>query len=371
MIGLRAAICALALICLGLAPRADAQTVRIKDLVEFDGVRSNDLVGYGLVVGLNGTGDGLRNAPFTEDIMSNILERLGVNVTGEQFRPKNVAAVFVTGRLPPFARSGGQIDVTVSAIGDAKSLLGGTLIMTPLNAADGQIYAVAQGTVIAGGVEAEGDAARIVQGVPTSGVIPAGARVEREIDFDFSELSSLRLALREPDFTTAARIETAINRSFGRGTARMLDSGTVNVDLVASGARSPAHAVVDIENLPVQPERRARVVVDQRSGTIVMGEDVRISRVAVSQGNLTLRIEEAPIAVQPNPFAAGETVVVPRTNIGVADDPGISLAEVPGGTSLSEVIAGLNALGVSPRDMIDILKSIKAAGALHAEFVVM
>lgn len=354
-----------------LTAPVSAQNVRIKDLVEFDGVRSNDLVGYGLVVGLNGTGDGLRNSPFTEEIMSNILERLGVNVTGEQFRPKNVAAVFVTGRLPPFARTGGQIDVTVSAIGDAKSLLGGTLIMTPLNAADGQIYAVAQGTIIAGGIEATGQAATVIQGVPTSGVIPAGARIEREVEFDFTQLSSLRLALREPDFTTAARIESVINRQFGRASALMLDSGTVSVDLTRSGASSPAHAVVAIENLPVEPERRARVVVDQRSGTIVMGEDVRISRVAVSQGNLTLRIQEAPIAVQPNPFSEGETVVVPRTETGIIEEPGIGLAEIPGGTSLSEVIAGLNALGVSPRDMIDILKSIKAAGALHAEFVVM
>ncbi|GGA10465.1 flagellar P-ring protein 2 [Salipiger profundus] len=361
-------------LCLGLIhwpSHAAAQAVRIKDLVEVDGVRANDLVGYGLVVGLNGTGDGLRNAPFTEEIMQNILERLGVNVTGEQFRPRNVAAVFVTARLPAFGRTGSQIDVTVSAIGDAQSLLGGTLIMTPLNAADGQIYAVAQGTVIAGGVGAEGDAARVVQGVPTAGVIPSGARIEREVDFEFSELSSLRLALREPDFTTAARIEAAINRRVGSGAAEMLDAGTVSVNLRRTGASSPARAVVAIENLAVEPERRARVVVDQRSGTIVMGEDVRLSRVAVSQGNLTLRIEEAPITVQPNPFAAGETVIVPRTNADIVKEPGIGLAEIPGGTSLSEVIAGLNALGVSPRDMIDILKSIKAAGALHAEFLVM
>ncbi|MGR3480051.1 flagellar basal body P-ring protein FlgI [Salipiger marinus] len=354
-----------------MAGQTEAQAVRIKDLVEVDGVRANDLVGYGLVVGLNGTGDGLRNAPFTEEIMQNILERLGVNVTGEQFRPRNVAAVFVTGRLPPFGRAGGQIDVTVSAIGDAKSLLGGTLIMTPLNAADGQIYAVAQGTVIAGGVEAEGDAGRVVQGVPTSGVIPAGARIEREVDFEFQDLSTLRLALREPDFTTAARIEAAINRAVGRRAANMTDAGTVSVDLLSTGASSPARAVVAIENLAVEPQRRARVVVDQRSGTIVMGEDVRISRVAVSQGNLTLRIQEAPIVVQPNPFAEGETIAVPRTEADIVEEPGIGLAEVPGGTSLSEVIAGLNALGVSPRDMIDILKSIKAAGALHAEFVMM
>ena len=243
--------------------------------------------------------------------------------------------------------------------------------MTPLNAADGQIYAVAQGTVIAGGVEAEGDAARVVQGVPTAGVIPSGARVEREVPFDFSQLSTLRLALREPDFTTAARIEDVINRRVGQRAATMLDAGTITVDLQRTGAGSPARAIVAIENLSVEPERRARVVVDQRSGTIVMGADVRISRVAVSQGNLTLRIEEAPLAIQPNPFSDGSTVVVPRTGAAIEEEPGIGLAEVPTGTNLSEVIAGLNALGVSPRDMIDILKSIKAAGALHADFVVM
>lgn len=349
---------------------ASANAIRIKDLVEFDGVRGNDLVGYGLVVGLNGTGDGLRNAPFTEEIMTSILERLGVNVTGEQFRPKNVAAVFVTATLPPFARSGSMIDVTVSAIGDANSLLGGTLIMTPMNAADGEIYAVAQGTVLAGGAAAEGDAAKVVQGVPTSGVIPSGARIEREVDFELSALSTLRLALREPDFTTAGRIEQVINSSFGRSVALMLDAGTVQIDIDATRMPSTAHALGRIENLLVEPERRARVVVDQRSGTIVMGEDVRISRVAVSQGNLTLRIEEAPVAVQPNPFAEGDTVVVPRSRAELDEEPGIKLAEVPDGTTLSEVVAGLNALGVAPRDMIDILKTIKAAGALHAEFVV-
>lgn len=349
---------------------ASAAPVRIKDLVEFDGVRGNDLVGYGLVVGLNGTGDGLRNAPFTEEIMSNLLERLGVNVTGETFRPKNVAAVFVTATLPPFARAGSQIDVTVSAIGDAKSLLGGTLVMTPLNAADGQIYAVAQGTIIAGGASAEGEAASITQGVPTAGSIPSGARVEREIAFDFAGLSTVRLALRNPDFTTAARIEEAINQEFGRGVSEMSDPGTVTLSISATGMKSPAHVLSRLENIVVQPEERARVVVDQRSGTIVMGQDVRISRVAVSQGNLTLRIEEAPQAVQPNPFAQGDTVVVPRTEASITEEPGIGMAEVPDGASLSEVVAGLNALGVSPRDMIDILKSINAAGALHAEFVV-
>ena len=355
---------------IGLGGAASATPIRIKDLVEFDGVRGNDLVGYGLVVGLNGTGDGIRNAPFTEEILSNLLERLGVNVTGEQFRPKNVAAVFVTATLPPFARAGSQIDVTVSAIGDAKSLLGGTLIMTPMNAADGEIYAVAQGTIIAGGASAEGAGASVIQGVPTAGVVPAGARVEREIDFDFTTLKTLRMALRSPDFSTAARIERAVNDHFGRQVAQMMDAGTVELDIGATRARSPAHAVGRLENISVEPERKARVVVDQRSGTIVLGEDVRISRVAVSQGNLTLRIQEQPVVVQPNPFAEGQTIVVPRSSASIEEEAGTGLAEVPAGTSLSEVIAGLNALGVSPRDMIDILKSIKAAGALHAEFVV-
>lgn len=358
------------LILLALPIIAQAAPIRLKDLVEFDGVRGNDLVGYGLVVGLNGTGDGLRNAPFTEEIMSNILERLGVNVSGEQFRPKNVASVIVTATLPPFARVGSQIDVTVSAIGDSKSLMGGTLIMTPLNAADGQIFAVAQGTILAGGAVAEGQAASVTRGVPTSGVIPSGARVEREIEFELSSLSTVRLALREPDFTTAGRIEVAINREFGRAVSIMRDSGTVEMNITATGAASTAHAIGRIENILIEPQRKARVVVDQRSGTIVMGDDVRLSRVAVSQGGLTLRIEEAPIVVQPNPFAEGQTVVVPRTGASIEDNAGISLAEVPEGTSLSEVVEGLNALGVSPRDMIDILKSLKAAGALHAEFVV-
>lgn len=365
---IRALLAALAAVHLAMA--AAAGPVRIKDLVEFDGVRGNELVGYGLVVGLNGTGDGLRNSPFTEEIMTNILERLGVNVSGEQFRPKNVAAVLVTATLPPFARAGGRIDVTVSTIGDAKSLLGGTLVMTPLNGADGQIYAVAQGTVISGGAVAAGQAASVTQGVPTSGGIPAGAVVEREIGFELASLTALRLGLRTPDFTTALRIENAINREFGRPVARMTDPGTVALDIAETRSLSTAHALVRIENLLVQPEHRARVVVDQRSGTIVMGEDVRISRVAVAQGNLTLRVEEAPMVSQPNPFSQGATVVVPRSNASIEEAPGIGLAEIEGSTSLSDVVAGLNALGVAPRDMIDILKSISAAGALHAEFIV-
>lgn len=350
---------------------AVAAPVRIKDLVNIDGVRGNDLVGYGLVVGLNGTGDGLRNSPFTEEAMSNLLERLGINVTGEQFRPKNVAAVLVTATLPPFARAGSQIDVTVSAIGDAKSLLGGTLIMTPLNAADGEIYAVSQGSVIAGGASAGGDAKTVTLGVPTSGTIPSGARVEREIAFEMSSLGNFRLALRNPDFTTALRIEQAINAGFGRRIARMQDSGTVQLNYTASGAPTPAHLISALENIEVRPSHTAKVVVDQRSGTIVLGADVRISRVAVSQGNLTLSVEEEPIVVQPNPFTTdGEAIVVPRTDVAVKKEPGIGLAMVDDAVTLPQVVEGLNALGVNPRDMIDILKAIKAAGALHAEFIV-
>jgi len=358
------------LVLLLWAGLAQATPVRIKDLANVDGVRGNDLVGYGLVVGLSGSGDSLRNAPFTEEIMASLLERLGVNVTEDAFRPKNVAAVIVTATLPPFARAGSQIDVNVAAIGDAKSLLGGTLVMTPLNAADGEIYAVAQGSVLAGGVEASGQAASVVQGVPTTGTVPSGARVEREVDFDFSQMTSLRLALRNPDFTTAARVEAAINRALGSGLANLLDSGTIAIDSTVLGTVNPARLIGRIENITVEPEIAARVVIDHRSGTIVMGEDVRISRVAVSQGNLTLRVREAPVASQPNPFAPGETVVLPRSQADITQEPGIGFAEISGESSLSEVVAGLNALGIRPRDMIDILKAVHAAGALHAEFIV-
>ena len=349
---------------------AQGAPVRIKALANVDGVRGNDLVGYGLVVGLNGSGDSLRNTPFTEEIMAGLLERLGVNVTDEAFRPKNVAAVIVTATLPPFARAGSQIDISVSAIGDAKSLLGGTLVMTPLNAADGEIYAVAQGAVLAGGVEASGDAASVVQGVPTTGTIPSGGRIEREVQFDFSQMTNIRLALRNPDFTTAARVEAAINRKLGRGLANLVDSGTITIDSTVLGNVNPARLIGQIENITVEPETAARVVIDQKSGTIVMGEDVRISRVAVSQGNLTLRVREAPMVSQPNPFSPGDTVVVPRTQAEITQEPGIGFAEVSGESSLSEVVAGLNALGIRPRDMIDILKAIHFAGALHAELVI-
>lgn len=366
---MKAALIWMALAALLLGSTSADASVRLKDLVEVDGIRGNDLLGYGLVVGLDGTGDGMRNAPFTEDILSNILERLGVNVTGEQFRPRNVAAVIVTGTLPPFARAGSRMDVTVSAIGDARSLLGGTLVMTPLNGADGTIYAVAQGAIIAGGAAVEGQAAREVRGVPTAGSIPLGARIEREVDFDLGSLSQIRLALRVPDLTTALQIEQRINREFSASVAAMTDAGTVVLSAARAGMPSVAHLLARIENIRIDPQSRARVVIDQRSGTIVMGEDVRISPVAVAQGGLTLRVEETPVVVQPNPFADGQTVIVPRSQVQMQDAPPLVMGELRGGTTLSDVVAGLNALGVSPRDMIDILNTINAAGALHAELI--
>jgi len=344
--------------------------VRLKDLADFDGVRENDLVGYGLVVGLNGTGDGIRNSPFTEEIMTNILERLGVNLLGEQIRPKNVAAVIVTAELPEFSRVGSKLDVTISAIGDATSLQGGTLIMTPLNAADGQIYAVAQGTVVSGGVAAKGIAASVVEGVPTSGSIPSGAKVEREVAFSFRSMKNMRIVLREADFSTAVDVEKKINLKLGRPIASVMDSRSINLNVSSLENSSLPKLLASIENIMVVPDQVARVVVDQRSGTIVIGAEVKISRVAVSQGGITLKVQEQPLAVQPNPFSNGKSVIIPRTSAEINKEQSGGLAEISGGSNLSEIVSGLNALGVAPIDMINILKSIKAAGALHAEFLV-
>lgn len=359
----------LVLLCAANAAAPALAEVRLKDLVEIEGVRGNDLVGYGLVVGLNGTGDGLRNSPYTQEALSSLLERLGVNVTGEDFRPNNVAAVIVTATLPPFARQGMQVDVTVSAIGDASDLRGGTLIMTPLNAADGRIYAVAQGSILATGFTAQGAAASVTEGVPTVATVPNGARVERELPFDFDSMKTIKLTLRAPDFTTAARVEAAINAEAGSRIATMLDATAVEVAFDESFV-SPARMMSELENIGVEPAQKARVVVDQRSGTIVLGSDVRISNVAVAQGSLAIRISETPVVSQPNPFSqTGETITLPRTDIAVDESPK-NIALLRNNVTLSDLVAGLNTLGVSPREMIDILKSIKAAGALHAELVV-
>ena len=345
--------------------------VRLKDIVDIEGVRGNDLVGYGLVVGLNGTGDGIKNSPYTEEAFSNLLERLGVNIQGEDFKSRNVAAVIVTASLPPFVRNGSQIDVTVSAIGDASNLLGGQLIMTPLKAGDGQIYAVAQGPVLASGLTAKAPGASVTFGAPTTGGIPQGARVEREVGFELSTLGSLRLALKSPDVTTAMRIESAINSALGPGAAVALDPGTVDVR-ANDNALSPVRLISAIENLRVDPEQRARVVIDQKSGTVVLGADVTISRFAVTQGNLTITVRETPFVSQPNPFSRnGDTIIVPNTDLTVETGREAQIGIVDENISLMDLIQGLNALGVGPRELIDILTAIKAAGALHADIVLL
>ncbi len=353
-------------------PQTAQAATRIKDITDVEGVRDNLLVGYGLIVGLNGTGDSLNNAPFTEQSLLAMLERLGVNVRGLNLRTRNVAAVMVTATLPPFASQGTRIDVSVSAMGDAKNLLGGTLLVTPLMGADGEVYAVAQGAVAINGFSAGGGAETITRGVPTSGRISNGAIIERELPFSLHNMPALTLALRNPDFTTADRITKTINRFLGEPLALMRDHATVIVSVPQDGSINPVQLLTDIEQLPVTPDQPARVVIDEASGIIVMGDNVRINTVAIAQGNLTIRITETPQVSQPNAFAEqGETVVVPRTEIEIDEDSDRKIAVLRSGVSLQELVQSLNALGVGPRDIISILQSIKAAGALHAELEVM
>lgn len=361
-------LAALALTLPLIAPAAHAQT-RIRDIVDVEGVRHNDLVGYGIVVGLNGTGDTVRNSPFTEDSLTHMLERLGVNVQGEEIKPKNVAAVLVTASLPPFARAGSSIDVSVSSIGDASNLQGGTLILTPLKGADNEVYAVAQGSILVSGIDVKAKAARETRGTPTGGTVPNGARIEREVNFDFNHRDSLQLALRNPDFSTAARIEETINAALRMPVASMRDSGTIQLDL--RGLReSPSRLLASIENLPVTVASPARIVIDEKSGTIVLGEDVTISRVAIAQGNISIKVTEYPVASQPNPFSPGETIVLPRSDIQITQTGSNQIAMLQPNVTLSQLIAGLNALGVSPQEMADIIRSMKTAGAIHAELVI-
>jgi len=361
-----------ALVALGLALWAGgAETAsRIKDLADVEGSRENQLIGYGLVVGLNGTGDTLNNIPFTKQSLTAMLERLGVNIRGAQLRTGNVAAVMVTGNLQAFATQGTRTDVVVSALGDAKSLQGGTLLVTPLMGADGNVYAVAQGTVAVAGFQAEGDAAKIVRGVPTVGRISNGALVEREIDFAINRMNNLRLALRNPDLTTAKRIAGAINDFLGAPAAEPIDRATIMLAVPQKYTGNIVQLLTEIETLQVEPDQMAKVVIDERSGIIVMGRDVRVATVAVAQGNLTVTISETPTVSQPAPFSRGRTRVVPRTRIGVQEE-GTKLGVVAEGISLRELVDGLNALGVGPRDLISILQAIKASGAIQAEIEVM
>jgi flagellar P-ring protein precursor FlgI len=346
-----------------------AAQVRIKDIADVEGVRDNQLVGYGLVVGLNGTGDRLRSAVFTRQSLIGVLERLGVNTRDQESRldTKNVAAVMVTANLPSFARPGSRIDVAVSTLGDATNLTGGTLLVTPLLGADGEVYAVAQGAVATGAIAARGAGASVTRGVPTSARIASGATVEREVAFRFAQGERIHLALRNPDLTTARRIAEAINRMAGGGAARANDPRTVQISLAG---RDPIAFIAAVEQLRVQPDQVARVVIEEASGTIVMGANVRISTVAIAQGNLTIRITETPQVVQPNALGQGQTAVVPRTNIEVDDQAERRMGILRGTVTLDDLVRGMNSLGVGPRDLITILQTIKAAGALQAELEV-
>jgi flagellar P-ring protein FlgI len=347
-----------------------ASSARIKDIVNIEGVRDNQLVGYGLVVGLNGTGDSLNNSPFTKQSLQAMLERLGVNTRGESMRTANVAAVMVTANLPAFSTQGSRLDVNVAALGDAKSLQGGTLLVTPLLGADGEVYAIAQGSVTINGFSAGGDAASIVSGVPTTGRISSGGLIEREIGFVLGAQRSLRLALRNPDLTTSRRVALAINDFIGTPCATPEDPATVRINLPHNFNGNIVDLLTDIEQLVVQTDMPAKIVIDENSGLIVMGNDVRVSTVAVAQSNLTVSIAENPEVVQPAPFSNGETAVQPRTDLTVQTSDS-NLALVRESVSLRELVDGLNALGIAPRDLIAILQAIKAAGALQAEIEVM
>lgn len=354
-----------------LAGQAGAAS-RIKDIADFEGIRDNHLVGYGLVVGLNGTGDSLTNSPFTKQSLESMLERLGMNIRNNTVKTDNVAAVMVSATLPPFSRHGTRIDVSVSALGDSSSLLGGTLLVTPLMGADGEVYAVAQGSVAVGGFSAAGQGETVTKGVPTSGRIPNGAIVEREVGFEFAEMKTVRISLRNPDLTTARRMAQAVNAYLKQPFAQMQDPTTVLLVVPPDRRKDLAVLLSELEQLPVEPDQIARVVIDEQNGIIVMGKDVKVDTVAISQGNLTVRVTETPQVSQPAPFSqTGNTTVVDRTDINVDEGGDGKMTLLASGISLQDLVDGLNALGIGPRDMISILQAIKAAGALQAEIEIL
>lgn len=357
------------LLCWGVVLLSTANASRIKELAQLEGVRSNQLVGYGLVVGLNGTGDSA-STRFTVQSLVSMMERLGVTVNPATVKVDNVAAVVVTAQLPPFSRAGSTIDVNVASIGDADSLAGGNLLMTPLKAADGKVYAVAQGSLVVGALAFGGKAAKVQKNHPTSGRIPGGALVEREVAFVFGEKPVLNYRLKNSDFTTAARMSEAVNRHFDDALARSLDGGQVQVRIPGRFKDHVVDFVAEVERLNVIPDTLARVVVNERTGTIVMGAGVRISTVAVSHGNLSLVIDEKTNVSQPNPLAQGETVATPETEVSVAEEQG-ELVVLEEGVSISDVASALNAIGATPRDLIAIFQAIKASGALYADLVVL
>jgi flagellar P-ring protein precursor FlgI len=358
-------------IALGLGGPA-AQAERIKDLARVAGVRDNQMVGYGLVVGLDGTGDQSSQAPFTVQSVKSMLNRFGIQVP-DNVRPqlKNVAAVMVSATLPPFAKPGQTVDVTVSTIGNAKSLFGGTLLMTPLKGADGQVYAIAQGNLSVGGFgAATEDGSSVTVNVPTVGRVPNGATVERPSPTSMGDEGELVLNLHRPDFTTAKRIADAINQSVGAGTAEPVDATSVQMAAPASAARRVAF-LSHVENLLLRPaEAAARIVVNSRTGTVVIGQHVRVSPAAVAHGSLSVTITSQPTISQPGPFSSGETVVVPGSSIDVRQENARAFLFKPG-VSLDEIVRAINQVGAAPGDLIAILEALKEAGALQAELVVI
>lgn len=353
----------------GVVLLSTADASRIKELAQLEGVRSNQLVGYGLVVGLNGTGDST-STQFTMQSLASMMERLGVTVDQDELKVDNVAAVIVTADFPAFARAGSTIDVAVSSIGDADNLAGGILLMTPLKAADGKVYAVAQGALVVGSLAFGGKAAKVQKNHPTSGRIPDGALVEREVPFAFGTQRELNYRLKISDFTTASRMSEAVNKHFGGNYAHSLDAGQVQVVIPGAYQDRVVDFVSELERLDVVPDTLARIVVNEKTGTIVMGEGVRISTVAVSHGNLSLVIKEQSNVSQPNAFSEGETVVTPDTEMGVVEEEG-NLVVLEQGVSIGDVASALNAIGATPRDLIAIFQAIKASGALYADLVVL
>ena len=349
--------------------QAPAHAVRIKDLVDIKGARHNQLVGYGLVVGLFGSGDG-KNSVFTSQSLAALLDKMGVTVDPEQLKGDNVAAVMVTADLPPFARVGSQIDVLVSSIGGAESLQGGTLLLTPLRAADNQVYAVAQGPVSTGSYAFKGASAGVAKNFPTVGRVVDGGLVERELSVAFNQKERLCLALRSPDFTTASRMASAINMAVFNGSASTPDGGTVDVIIPDTYKGNVVAFVSLIEGLEINPDVESKVVINERTGTVIMGESVRINKVAIAHGNLSIQINERANVSQPLPFSDGQTVATPETDLSVQEGRSPIFLVDPG-VSIGDVVRALNALGVSPRDLIAIFQALKAAGALQAKLEII
>lgn len=346
----------------------DASAARLKDIASFSGVRTNELVGYGLVVGLAGTGDGT-SSTFTLRSMSNMLEKMGVETNPTDLKPKNVAAVMVTAKLPVSARPGAKIDITVSSLGDAKSLLGGILLITPLKGLDGRVYAVAQGSLTIGGFTAAGEAAQAQKNIPTVGRIPNGAVVERGVPFKFNNQDSMTVNLTVRDFGTTMQVVNKINSAMGGNYASAKDISTVELKLPDRFRGNMVPLMASLENLSISPDGKARVVVDEKTGTVVLGQDVRLSKVAVAHGNLQIVISESEDVSQPGPFSDGSTVVTPQTDLAVNEQNNpLMLME---GATLQELVDGLNAIGAAPRDLISIIRALKAAGSLHAEVEVI